>query len=97
MLFITNRTPKKERSKKDTKSSTFGQSYEFDLDINSPSNSIYCCERISENKYIELGSQSLLSKLKNSKAEQVLLFIHGFSNLPEPDIFPPCPQNAGVF
>ena len=29
-----------------------------------------------------------MSQLKNSSAKQLLFFIHGFSNLPEPDIFP---------
>jgi len=29
-----------------------------------------------------------MSKLRESKAKQLLFFIHGFSNLPEPDIFP---------
>ena len=50
--------------------------------------SIYYCQRNSKDKYIELGSSKFLQHLKDSKAEQVLLFIHGYSNLPEPDIFP---------
>ncbi len=82
MLFITNREPKGSiRSKRN-------RPYKFDLNKNAPSNSIYCCERISKDNYIEIGSQSLMTRLKNSKAQQLLFFIHGFSNLPEPDIFP---------
>ena len=82
MLFITNREPKGSIV------TEANRDFHFDLDKNSPSNSIYCCERIAKDKYIELGSDVLMSKLKDSKAKQLLLFIHGFSNLPEPDIFP---------
>ena len=82
MLFITNREPKGSILTK------ANRKFDFDLEKNSPSNSIYCCERLGKNKYIELGSDALMSKLKDSKAKQLLLFIHGFSNLPEPDIFP---------
>lgn len=82
MLFITNRAPQGSiRTKK-------GRAYKFDLNKNSPSNSIYCCERLGEDNYIEIGSDGLMSKLKDSNSKQILLFIHGFSNLPEPDIFP---------
>jgi len=62
--------------------------YKFDLDNNAPSNSIYCCERLGKDHYEEIGSDKLMSRLGESKAKQILLFIHGFSNLPEPDIFP---------
>jgi len=82
MLFVTNRAPRGSiRTKK-------GRTYKFDLNKNSPSNSIYCCERLGEDNYIEIGSDSLMSKLRDCNAEQILLYIHGFSNLPEPDIFP---------
>jgi esterase/lipase superfamily enzyme len=82
VLFITNREPDGSIL------TETNREFDFDLDKNSPSNSIYCCERLGKNKYIELGSDVLMSKLKDSKAKQLLLFIHGFSNLPEPDIFP---------
>ena len=82
MLFITNREPQGSiRTKK-------GRAYKFDLNKNAPSNSIYCCERVAEDDYLEIGSERLMSRLRESNAEQLLFFIHGFSNLPEPDIFP---------
>jgi len=82
MLFITNRAPQGSiRTRK-------GRAYKFDLNKNAPSNSIYCCQRLKENDYIEIGATNLMSKLRDSKAKQLLFFIHGFSNLPEPDIFP---------
>ena len=82
MLFLTNREPKGSiRTKKNRK-------FSFDLRKNAPSNSIFCCEKISHDHYVELGYQAWLSKLKKSNAKQLLFFIHGFSNFPEPDIFP---------
>jgi len=82
VLFITNREPQGSIRTK------LGRAYKFDLDKNSPSNSIYCCERKEKNNYIEIGSNELMSKLKESNAQQILIYVHGFSNLPEPDIFP---------
>jgi esterase/lipase superfamily enzyme len=82
MLFITNREPQGSIK------TNFGREYKFDLNKNAPSNSIYCCERKSKDNYIEIGSSELMSNLKACNAKQILLYVHGFSNLPEPDIFP---------
>ena len=82
MLFITNREPQGSIRSRN------GRKYRFDLNKNAPSNSIYCCERLAKDDYVEIGSGSLMSKLKDCNAKQLLFFIHGFSNLPEPDIFP---------
>ena len=82
MLFITNREPQGSIRTR------VNRAYNFDLNKNAPSNSIYCCERLGENNYIEIGSEGLMSRLRDGKAKQLLFFIHGFSNLPEPNIFP---------
>ena len=82
MLFITNREP--DISKK----STDKYNYKFDLSKNSPCNSVFYCERNGKGKYNEIGSDGLMLKLKESKSKQILFYIHGFSNLPEEDIFP---------
>ena len=82
MLFITNREPQGSILTKKNRS------YQFDLSKNAPSNSIYFCERTDEDSYVELGSKQLMSRLKESGSKQLLFYIHGFSNLPEPDIFP---------
>jgi hypothetical protein len=50
MLFITNRSPRGSILTRR------GRAYKFDLNKNSPSNSIYCCERLGEDDYIEIGS-----------------------------------------
>jgi esterase/lipase superfamily enzyme len=82
MLFVTNREPIGSiRTKKN-------RAFKFDLNKNSPSNSIYFCKRNAKKDYIELGSTAFMQELKDCDAQQLLLFIHGFSNLPEPNIFP---------
>ncbi len=82
MLFITNRQLKQSsRSKKNRK-------IDFDLAKNAPANDLYYCRRVGENEYIEIGSEALLQELKEADYRELLFFIHGFSNLPEPDIFP---------
>lgn len=91
MLFVTNREPKGSIRTK------INRSFSFDLKKNAPSNSIYCCERVEENRYIEIGHKNWLNKLKNSDVEQILFFIHGFSNLPEPDIFPRTEKLQNLF
>lgn len=83
MFFITNRQPKGDFSEQ-----TAGKKYDFDLDRNAPCNSVYYCQRSKKENYLEIGSLELMKRLKLSKAKSILLFIHGFSNLPEDDIFP---------
>lgn len=80
MLFITSRLPTVNTEPE------LNKNFIFDLGNNSSSRGFFCCERTKENKYEEIGSQGLLSKIKSSKYRQVLIYIHGFSNLPE-DVF----------
>ncbi len=82
MLFVTNREPKGSIR------SRFNRPFKFDLKKNAPSNSIYCCERLGRDSYVELGANRWMARLRDDRAKQILFFIHGFSNLPEPDIFP---------
>lgn len=82
MLFITNREPQ------DSIAAETPCAYKFDIEKNAPSNSIYCCKRISKKNYLEIGYKGLMSELRDSGAKQLLFFIHGFSNLPEDHIFP---------
>lgn len=77
MLFITNRFPK--QSIKTTK----GRSFDFDLKNNAASNSVFFCEYRKKDDCIELGSIPFLQRLKDAKYRQILIYIHGFSNLPE--------------
>ncbi len=80
MLFITNRFPTASiRTKID-------RPFDFDLLNNAPSNSVFFCERQSKKKLFELGSEAFLNRLSEAKHRQILLYIHGFSNLPD-DVF----------
>lgn len=86
MLFITSRLPTANTEP------ALNKDFVFDLGNNSSNRGFYCCERTRANKYEEIGSKALLSRIKDSKYRQILIYIHGFSNLPE-DVF----KNAEEF
>ncbi|MCS1408967.1 MAG: hypothetical protein M2R45_02146 [Verrucomicrobia subdivision 3 bacterium] len=77
MLFITNRTSKQSIRTK------IGRSFDFDLNDNSAGNSVFFCKRHDAEKYTEIGSIDFLKQLKEANYRQILIYIHGFSNLPE--------------
>ncbi len=81
MIFITNRFPKQSIRTR------VGRKFDFNLDNNGASNSVFFCERHGEEQYTEIGSLDFLQRLKDSGCKQILVYIHGFSNLPE-DVFP---------
>lgn len=81
MIFITNRFPKQSIRTR------IGRKFDFDLNNNGASNSVYFCERTGEDEHTEIGSKEFLNRLKNSNCRQILIYVHGFSNLPE-DVFP---------
>ncbi len=80
MLFITSRMPTVNTEPE------LNTDFEFDLENNSSSRAFFCCKRKKKNVYEEIGSQQLLSDIKASKYRQVMIYLHGFSNLPE-DVF----------
>jgi len=82
MLFITDRILKNLENSKD-----LPKKVEFDLSQNASSNEVYFCMRSAKGKYEELGHKSFLSMLAQSPYKQILLYIHGFNNLPEDSIF----------
>jgi esterase/lipase superfamily enzyme len=77
MLFVTNRYPRQSIRTR------VGRRFDFDLDNNASSNSVYFCERHEPGSYTEVGSINFLQRLKAHPARQLLLYVHGFSNLPE--------------
>lgn len=83
MLFITNRVPKQGVSSKSGIKKSNGRDFDFDLEENAASNSVYFCNRLKKNSYREVGSEAFLNTLKRSSYKQLLIYIHGFSNLPE--------------
>lgn len=79
MLFITNRKLKQAP----TKRLRSGRRIDFDLKINTPENNIYFCRKTGPDQYEEVTSKPFLRELRESPIEQILLYIHGFSNLPD--------------
>lgn len=77
MLFITNRFPRQSIKTR------ISREFDFDLKNNAPSNSVFFCRRLGKEKYEEAGGANLMSELKASPYRQLLVYIHGFSNLPE--------------
>jgi esterase/lipase superfamily enzyme len=77
MLFITNRFPTQSIK------SRIGRAFDFDLKNNAASNSVFYCRRLGTDKYEEIGGFNLMSELKSSPYRQLLVYLHGFSNLPE--------------
>jgi hypothetical protein len=82
MLFVTNRGLDQGPVSKP------GRVISFDLNDNSAQHSVYFCERTAKDTYTEIGSLAFLQRLKDLEVEQLLFFVHGYSNLPEPNIFP---------
>jgi esterase/lipase superfamily enzyme len=77
MLFITNRFPKGSLKTR------INRNFQFDLKNNAPSNSIFFCRRNPDGTLTEVGNKAMLLELKTSPYRQMLLYIHGFSNLPD--------------
>ncbi|MBW2644609.1 MAG: alpha/beta hydrolase [Deltaproteobacteria bacterium] len=76
MLFITNREMVKGL-----------HGFSFHLDNNAPGNSVLFCEA-GEKGHKMIDSACFMGQMKESEYKQILFYIHGYSNLPEPDIFP---------
>jgi esterase/lipase superfamily enzyme len=95
MLFITNRALNEGQTPLNNGNPQVPRAVSFNLSNNQAEQSVYFCRRNkdNENKYIEnnyteIGGQAFLTELKNSNAKEILLYLHGYSNLPEPAIFP---------
>lgn len=80
MLFITSRMPTINTEPE------LNKDFVFDLGNNSSGRGFFCCRRNRKGVYAEIGSKNLLSTIKESKYRQIMIYIHGFSNLPE-DVF----------
>ena len=83
MLFVTNRSPE------DSSRTELARKIKFDLNNTSACINLYFCERHDKDNYTEIGSLKFFQRLKSSeKAKQILLYIHGFNNTGEKEIFP---------
>lgn len=77
MLFITN------RSLKQSHRSRANRPIDFDLNSNDSGQSLFFCRRTATKEYVEIKSETLLGELKSSRARELVIFIHGYNNLPE--------------
>ncbi len=83
MLFVTNRLP--EQSAK----TRLNRKISFNLQNTTASQQMYFCERHDKHEYTEIGNKAFFTRLKElPEKTQVLLYIHGFNNTDEVDIFP---------
>ncbi|MDQ8023141.1 MAG: alpha/beta hydrolase [Moraxellaceae bacterium] len=80
MLFITNRMPTVNTEP------ALNPDYQFDLENNAAGRAVFFCRRKKKGSYEEIGSKAFLTAVKEAKYRQVLVYIHGFANLPE-DVF----------
>lgn len=90
MLFVTNRTLSSRRRRAP-------RPVKFALDDNQAGQSIFFCRRLADEDYVEIGNDEFLDDLRESQPQQILLYIHGFNNLPEKDIFPRAEKLQAMF
>lgn len=82
MLFVTNRTP--EQSAR----SRTNRHISFNYQNTAVSQYLYFCERNGAHDYTEIKSPAFFQRLKQLPDKvQLLLYVHGFNNNMEPDIF----------
>lgn len=81
MLFLTNRMLTQSNQTR------VGRKVDLELRDCNALQSLFFCERLEEGEYTEIGSAGFMQRLKDSPAEQILVFIHGFNNQPEDAAF----------
>ena len=99
MLFVTNRVLNQGPTPLNSPGSShqLPRSISFNLDNNQAEQSVYFCRREAIDNYSELGSKTFFTQLKNVSQTQILLYIHGFDNLPETAIFPRAQELQNLF
>lgn len=97
MLFITNRALNEGQTPINNGKPQVPRAVSFDLSNNQAEQSVYFCRRQEKNNYTEIGGQAFFTGLKNSNATEILLYLHGYSNIPEPAIFRRTQELQGLF
>jgi esterase/lipase superfamily enzyme len=97
MLFITNRVLQEGPTPMRNDQPQVPRSVSFNLSNNQAEQSVYFCRRDNSQNYTEIGGQAFLSELKNLKVKEIFLYLHGYSSLPERDIFPRAQQLQQLF
>ena len=93
MLFVTNRTPRQSAKSRKNRKLT------FDLNNTAVSQYEYFCERLDSGEYIEIMHDEFFNRLKNlpNSKQEIFLYIHGFNNTPEENIFPSASRLQALF
>jgi esterase/lipase superfamily enzyme len=98
MLFITNRVLKEGPTpRKADRSFNVPRRVNFAIDNNQAEQSVYFCKRNDKDDYAEIGNQVFFNELKKSTSQQILIYMHGYSSLPEPAIFPRAQELQAFF
>lgn len=90
MLFITNRRIEGARR------SQPGRTITFALNDPEPGVSLYFCQRLGAERYLELTAIPFFSRLRRSPRQQVLFYVHGFNCQPERAVFPAAERLQGL-
>jgi esterase/lipase superfamily enzyme len=98
MLFATNRVLREGPTPRNPDGSfTLPRRINFALENNQAEQSIYFCQRNGQDDYQEIGNQAFFDQLRTSSSQQIVFFIHGYSNLPEPAAFPKAQELQDLF
>ena len=98
MLFATNRVLNEGPTPSNPDGTfTLPRRVSFNINNNQAEQSVYFCRRNGPDNYEEIGNRTFFSTLKDSNAQQILIYFHGYSNLPEPAIFPKAEELQALF
>ncbi len=98
MLFVTNRVLKEGPTPRNSDGTyVLPRPINFALENNQAEQSVYFCKRNGKDDYLEIGNQAFFNELKTSSCQQIVLYLHGYSNLPEPAIFPKTEELQTLF
>ncbi len=82
MHFVTN------RAFAEGPDTELGRKVTFDLTNNNALQSVFFCDAQPGGTITEIGSKAFLDALRDHPAEQILFFLHGYSNLPVEHVLP---------
>lgn len=90
MLFLTNRRVEGGRR------SEVGRAIRFAPADPEPGVSLYFCQRLAPERYVELTAAPFFARLRRSPRRQVLFYVHGFNCQPEAGVFPDAERLQGL-
>jgi esterase/lipase superfamily enzyme len=90
MLFVTNRRIEGPRR------SQAGRTIAFAERDGEPGVSLFFCQRLGPERYLELTAAPFFSRLRRSPRQQILFYVHGFNCQPELGAFPGAERLQGL-